>query len=77
MRQVAHRFPALVIGEILGVPRDNWKRLMEWSDIFIEFFTTFQGSFDLALRANRAVIEMLDYLRDLTGTSARTRATTC
>ena len=67
MRQVAHRFPALVIGEILGVPRDNWKRLMEWSDIFIEFFTTFQGSFDLALRANRAVIEMLDYLRDLTG----------
>jgi cytochrome P450 len=66
MRQVAHRFPALVIGEILGVPRDNWNRLMEWSDIFIEFIATFQGPFDLAMRANQATLEMLDYLRELT-----------
>ena len=66
MRQVAHLFPALVIGEILGVPRDNWNRLMEWSDIFIEFFTTFQATFDLAMRATQATLEMLDYLRDLT-----------
>jgi cytochrome P450 len=65
MRQVAHLFPALVIGEILGVPRDNWNRLMEWSDIFIEFFTTFQATFDLAMRATQATLEMLDYLRDL------------
>jgi cytochrome P450 len=66
MPQVAHRFPALVIGEILGVPRENWNRLMEWSDTFIEFLTTFQSSFDLALRADRATIEMLDYLLELT-----------
>jgi cytochrome P450 len=66
MRQVAHRFPALMIGEILGVPRDNWNRLMEWSDVFIEFLATFQSSFDLAMRANQAALEMLDYLRDLT-----------
>jgi pimeloyl-[acyl-carrier protein] synthase len=66
MRRVAHLFPALVIGEILGVPRDNWNRLMEWSDIFIEFFTTFQATFDLAMRATQATLEMLDYLRDLT-----------
>ena len=66
MRSVAHPFPALVIGEILGVPRDSWSRLMEWSDIFIEFIATFQGTFELALRANQATLEMLDYLRDLT-----------
>src|SRR5579883_1537961 len=66
MRQVAHRFPALVIGEILGVPHQNWDRLMQWSDVFIEFIATFQGSFELALRANRSTIEMLDYLRELT-----------
>jgi cytochrome P450 len=66
MRHVAHRFPALVIGEILGVPRDNWSRLMEWSDIFIEFIASFQGPFELAMRANQARLEMLDYLRELT-----------
>jgi pimeloyl-[acyl-carrier protein] synthase len=66
MRQVAHPFPALVIGEILGVPRGNWDRLMHWSDIFIEFIATFQGTFDLALRANQATLEMLDFLRELT-----------
>jgi len=64
MSEVAHRFPALVIGEILGVPRENWNHLMEWPDIFIEFLTTFQGSIDL--RADRATIEMLDNLRELT-----------
>lgn len=66
MRSVAHPFPALVIGEILGVPRGNWEELMRWSDTFIEFIATFQGSFELAMRANQATVEMLEYLRDLT-----------
>ena len=65
MRQVAHRFPALVIGEILGVPSDHWGRLMKWSDIFIEFIATFQSSFELALQANQATVDMLDFLREL------------
>jgi cytochrome P450 len=65
MRRVAHPFPALVIGEILGVPRGNWDRLMEWSDVFIEFIATFQCPFELAQRANRAAVEMTEYLREL------------
>lgn len=67
MARVAHRFPALVIGEILGVPRDNWDRLMHWSDIFIEFITMLQAPFELALQANRTTLEMLEYMRELTG----------
>jgi cytochrome P450 len=62
MRSIAHPFPALVIGEILGIPPDGWERLMEWSDVFIEFLATIQASVDLGRRANRATIEMLDYL---------------
>ena len=65
MRSLAHPFPALVIGEILGFPRDDWDRLMHWSDIFIEFVAMFQPSFELALTARQATIEMSDYLRAL------------
>ena len=66
MGRVAHRFPALVIGEILGVPRANWDRLMHWSDIFIEFIAMFQAPFELAMQANQATLEMLEYMRELT-----------
>ncbi|MBV8902834.1 MAG: cytochrome P450 [Acidobacteriia bacterium] len=65
MGRVAHLFPALVIGEILGVPRGNWDRLMKWSDDFIDFIATFQAPFDLALRATQSLIEMLEYLQEL------------
>ena len=66
LHEVAHPFPARVIGEILGVPSEDWGRLMQWSDTFIEFIASFQAPFDLALRAHQATLEMLDYLRDLT-----------
>jgi cytochrome P450 len=62
MRSVAHPFPALVIGEILGIPSDSWERLMAWSDAFIEFFAGFQPPIELGRRADRATMEMLDYL---------------
>ncbi|HEV2447460.1 MAG TPA: hypothetical protein VGS58_16130, partial [Candidatus Sulfopaludibacter sp.] len=65
LRQVAHRFPPLVIGEILGVPHTHWRRLMEWSDAFIEFLATLQPPYELGLRANRAAVEMREYLREL------------
>jgi cytochrome P450 len=65
MQRVAHRFPALVIGEILGMPRSNWDRLMAWSDIFIEFIASFLAPFELARQANQASVEMTAYLREL------------
>jgi hypothetical protein len=65
MRCLAHLFPALVIGEILGFPRGDWDRLMHWSDIFIEFIASFQPPFELALSARQATIEMSEYLGEL------------
>jgi cytochrome P450 len=65
MSRIAHPFPALVIGEILGVPEDGWERLMEWSDAFIEFFAAFQAPIELGRRANKATLDMIDYLGDL------------
>jgi pimeloyl-[acyl-carrier protein] synthase len=65
MAALAHRFPALVIGEILGVPRSGWEQLMRWSDLMAEFIATFQAPFSLALATEQATSDMLDYFREL------------
>jgi cytochrome P450 len=65
MSCIAHPFPSLVIGEILGIPDDGWERLTRWSDTFIEFFAAFQAPIELGRRANRATADMLDYLAEL------------
>src|SRR5215472_15465067 len=41
MSRVAQRFPALVIGEVLGIPRSGWSRLLRWCDVFIEGATDY------------------------------------
>lgn len=65
MRRLAHPFPALVIGEILGVPRSHWDRLMEWSEAFIQFQARFQPSIQIAMAAEQAAIEMAEFLDDV------------
>jgi cytochrome P450 len=65
MSSVAHRFPAFVIGELLGIPRDGWDHLMRWCDAFMDFFVTVPAPFELALEAQRATIELIDYLKPL------------
>jgi len=37
MSRLAHPLPALVVGEILGVPRSNWDLLLQWSDAVADF----------------------------------------
>lgn len=64
MRSLAHPFPALVIGEILGVPRSHWNRLMKWSEAFIEFQARFQPSMQIAREAEQAAIEMGGFLEE-------------
>src|SRR5215510_9230151 len=56
--RVAQRFPALVIGEVLGIPRSGWSRLLRWCDVFMGFFTSVPAPFQLALQAQEAVIEL-------------------
>jgi cytochrome P450 len=65
MSSVARPFPAMVIGELLGVPRDGWDRLMRWCDAFMDFFATIAAPFELALQAQQATVELIAYIRGL------------
>ena len=65
MSSIARRFPAIVIGELLGIPRDGWDGLMRWCDAFMDFFTTVPAPFELALEAQQATIELIEYLQPL------------
>jgi cytochrome P450 len=65
MSSIAQRFPAIVIGALLGIPRDGWGRLMRWCDAFMDFFATVPAPFELALEAQQATIELIEYLQPL------------
>jgi len=65
MSLIARRFPAFVIGELLGIPRKGWKRLMRWCDAFMNFFSSVLPPFGLALEAQRATIELIEFVRPL------------
>jgi len=65
MNRVAQRFPALVIGELLGIPRSGWRHLLRWCDVFMGFFTSVPAPFELALQAQEAVIQLIEYARPI------------
>jgi cytochrome P450 len=65
MSRVAQRFPALVIGEVLGIPRSGWRHLLRWCDVFMDFFTSVPAPFQLALKAQEAVIELIEYAKPI------------
>jgi cytochrome P450 len=54
-----------VIGEVLGIPRGDWERLLHWCDVFMDFFTALPAPFELALEAQQAVIELIEYARPI------------
>ena len=62
---VARRFPALVIGEVLAIPRGDGERLFHWCDAFMDFFTAVPAPFELALEAQQAVIELIEYAKPI------------
>jgi cytochrome P450 len=63
--RVARRFPALVIGEVLAIPRGDRERLLHWCDVFMDFFTAVPAPFELALEAQQAVIELIEYAKPI------------
>jgi cytochrome P450 len=65
MSSIAQRFPALVIGEVLGIPRSGWDRLFRWCDVFMDFFTAVPAPFELALKAQEAAIELIEYAKPI------------
>jgi cytochrome P450 len=65
MSSVARRLPAIVIGELLGIERDGWDRLMRWCDAFMDFLATVPAPFELALQAQQAAIELMEVMQPL------------
>jgi cytochrome P450 len=65
MSRLAHRFPALVVGEILGVPRSDWEPLLRWSDSIAEFVASLNAPIEVARKAQSAAVEITDFVEDL------------
>ena len=61
IRAFAYPLPAMVIAEILGVPREDVAHLKRWSDELASFVLTSRLSPDRYGRADAAIREMHDY----------------
>lgn len=62
---LANPLPVLVIGDLLGLPRDDRLRLKKWSDALAAAMGAPQPSIDLAMAACDSVVEMEAYFRDV------------
>lgn len=62
---LAEPLPVLVIGEMLGLPPADRRRLKEWSSALTAFMGASKLSLDVAEDALAGVVEMEEYFRDL------------
>ena len=65
MKEVAELFPAYVILDMLGVPREDFKPIKAWSDDLRLFIGTAQGEADKYSRARDGADRMSAYFREL------------
>lgn len=65
IQDLAYPLPAIVIAEVLGVPREDRDRFKEWTDDISAFIGHARGEFVHGLRAQRGLIAMQNYLRHL------------
>ena len=75
IREFAYRLPVAVIGDLLGVPREDGESLKRWSDDLAAFVGSATATPDKYERAGRSVREMGDYFRKL-GAARRARPRT-
>jgi hypothetical protein len=61
--QLSNPLPVIVIGEMMGVPREDWPRLKVWSDALAMFIASGQVTQAYAEQALRAILDMEDYFR--------------
>ena len=60
----AQRYSVAVVGEVLGVPRADTPRLLDWSHAIVKMYEL-SASDELKARANAAAGEFIDYTREL------------
>ena len=60
----AQRYSVAVVGEVLGVPRADTQRLLDWSHAIVKMYEL-SASDELKARANAAAGEFIDYTRAL------------
>jgi len=64
IRDLAEPLPAIVTGELLGVPTDDWQQLKAWSADFAEMLGNFQHNPDRVPRMLQTVEGMTSYFRE-------------
>ena len=62
---LANPLPGIVIAEMLGVPKADQPRFKEWANAYARFLGTLGDNPELRDAANRAVIELSDYIREV------------
>jgi cytochrome P450 len=72
VRDLAAPLPVIVIGDLLGLPRDDRHKLKDWSDALAAFLGAGRPTLDVAERASRGILEMEAYFRE--ALAARRRA---
>jgi cytochrome P450 len=64
VRDLAAPLPVIVIGDLLGLPRDDRHKLKDWSDALASFLGAGRPTLEIAERASRGIVEMEAYFRE-------------
>ncbi len=65
VHDLANPLPVIVIGDLLGLPREDRHRLRAWADSLAAFLSAAQPTLDKAVGACKAIAETESYFRDI------------
>lgn len=65
MHAFAHQLPALVIADMLGVPREDQPQFVTWSDDLAALLSDMSPSYETALRGEHGLSQMIEYFRTI------------